>query len=120
MIVENKRVTVVLATARRARQGSKECVVCDWARQTDAVFVINIERHVDCFDVMIRTDIAVAVWRRASAELGCSSPFEGQQRGRYVRRRTPKILEQRLGLLQAGNAVPCLSSRLARPVRISH
>ena len=52
----------------------KECVVRDRARQHVPSFVKNRERLVDRFDVMIRADIAIAVWRRASAELGCSPP----------------------------------------------
>src|SRR5947208_4319887 len=83
MIIEYKWIAVILAAARRARQRGKECVVCDRARQAVAVFVKNLERDVDCFHVMTWPDISVAVWRRATAELGCSPPLEGQQRGRH-------------------------------------
>ena len=60
-------------------QGGEECVVCNRARQQVAGFVINRERRIDRFDIMIRADIAIAVWWRASAELGCSTPLKGQQ-----------------------------------------
>src|SRR5207245_7348059 len=87
MIVQPKWVAAVQGLARCADQRGKERVVCGRARKHVAVFVINRERNVDCFDVMIRTDIAVTIWRRASAELGCSPPLKGQQRGRHVRYR---------------------------------
>ncbi|PYJ11872.1 MAG: hypothetical protein DME93_08965 [Verrucomicrobia bacterium] len=119
LIVHNKRVTVVLAAARRARQRGKECVVCDRARQAVAVFVINRERDVDRFHVMIRTDIAVAVWRRATAELGCSPPLESQQRGRHSGRRSPEIFEQLLDVREARSAVARRCTCLLSPVRIA-
>src|SRR5437870_5982452 len=61
---------------------------------------------------MIRPDIAIAVWRRASAELGCSPPLKGQQWGRHGGRRAPHTFEQRLDFCQARNAVPCRRSCL--------
>src|SRR5439155_3710571 len=68
VIVEHIRVSVVEATARRPSQRGKERVVCGRARQGVAVFVKNLERDVDRFDVLIRTDISIAVRRRTPAE----------------------------------------------------
>src|SRR6266852_7441450 len=122
LIVENKRISIVFVRARRARQRGKECVVCDRARQAVAVFVINRERGVDRFHVMIRADIAVAVRRRATAELSYIPPLKGQQWRRHRGRRAPKTFEQRLDVREARSAVPCRSScrtSLPCPVRIA-
>ena len=76
LIIQNKWVSPVLVSTARcaSTQGGKERVVRDRARKQVPGFVKNRERLVDRFHVMIRADIAIAVWRRASAELGCSTP----------------------------------------------
>ena len=90
---------------------------CTWyrARKHVARFVKNRERLVDRFDVMIRADIAIAVWRRASAELGCSPSLKGQKRPRHRGRRPPKTFNQLLQPWRRG----CLLWWRAVPVRIA-
>ena len=88
LIVENKNVSEVLvAAARRARQWGKERVECDRARERVAVFVENLERTVDPFDVMIRADIAICVRRETTAAtLRRVHAIKCQQRRRHCGR----------------------------------
>ena len=85
LIIHNKWVAIVLVLTWRACQVGEERVVRDRARQHVPIFVKNRECLIDRFDVVIRADIAIAVGRRASAELGCSTPLKGQQRCRSWR-----------------------------------
>src|SRR5712692_2344519 len=66
---------------------------------------------------MIRADISVAVWRRTTAELGCSSPLEGQHRGRHRGCWPPNTFEQLLDV--RGGPVCCRRSSLPCPVRVA-
>src|SRR5207249_6334994 len=67
-IVQNKWVAIVLvAAAGCACQWGKERVVCGRSRKGVAVFVKNLERFVDCFDVMIRADISIVIRRLTTA-----------------------------------------------------
>ena len=85
------------STARcSSTQRGEERVVRDRARQHAPTFVKNRERLVDRFHVMIRTDIAIGVWRRASTKLRCSPALKGKQRRWHGGRRLEKTFNQPL------------------------
>src|SRR5262245_9339827 len=65
---------------------------------------------------MIRADIAIGVWWRASAELGCSPSLKGQQWPWHGGRGPPKSLNQLLQPWRGGRWwwCSCLRVRIAR------
>ena len=64
---------VLVAAQGVPAKGAKSELYVVGPASSVAVFVKNRERNVDRFDVMIRADIAIAVRRRTTAELCCSS-----------------------------------------------
>ena len=76
MIIHNKWVATVRVCARRPSQWEKNELYVVGPASMLPVLSKTAERLVDRFDVMIRADIAIAVWRRTTAELGCSPPLQ--------------------------------------------
>jgi hypothetical protein len=69
MIIENKRISLVLARAARgaSTQRGEQRIERGGGSERGAGFVINSERRVERFDVMIRADISNGVGRQTTA-----------------------------------------------------
>ena len=70
MIIQNKRVSLVLVAAAGSRHSGKERIEGDGVGERAASFVINSERRVERFDVMIRADIPNGVGRQTTNAAG--------------------------------------------------